>query len=189
MIMESFNFEGGCYAKVINLDKESEPDIYNAIKENALLENVTLDAEGKIDFADKSVTENTRVSYPIDHIEKIVRPVSAAPAAKEVIFLSADAFGVLPPVSILTPEQTQYYFLSGFTAKLAGTERGITEPTRPFPHVSDRHSWSCIRQNMRKSLLREWSRAERRHTLSIPDGTAQESVSQLKIHVVSLTQF
>ncbi len=127
-----FNFEGGCYAKVINLDKESEPDIYNAIKRNALLENVTLDAEGKIDFADKSVTENTRVSYPIDHIEKIVRPVSAAPAAKEVIFLSADAFGVLPPVSVLTPEQTKYYFLSGFTAKLAGTERGITEPTPTF---------------------------------------------------------
>ncbi len=127
-----FNFEGGCYAKVINLDKESEPDIYNAIKRNALLENVTLDENGKIDFADKSVTENTRVSYPIDHIEKIVRPVSAAPAAKNVIFLSADAFGVLPPVSILTPEQTQYYFLSGFTAKLAGTERGITEPTPTF---------------------------------------------------------
>ena len=127
-----FNFEGGCYAKVINLDKESEPDIYNAIKRNALLENVTVDADGKIDFDDKSVTENTRVSYPIDHIEKIVRPVSAAPAAKEVIFLSADAFGVLPPVSILTPEQTQYYFLSGFTAKLAGTERGITEPTPTF---------------------------------------------------------
>ena len=127
-----FNFEGGCYAKVINLDKESEPDIYNAIKRNALLENVTVDAEGKIDFADKSVTENTRVSYPINHIEKIVRPVSAAPAAKNVIFLSADAFGVLPPVSILTPEQTKYYFLSGFRAKLAGTERGITEPTPTF---------------------------------------------------------
>ncbi len=127
-----FNFEGGCYAKVINLDKESEPDIYNAIRRDALLENVTLDENGKIDFADKSVTENTRVSYPIDHIEKIVRPVSAAPAAKNVIFLSADAFGVLPPVSILTPEQTQYYFLSGFTAKLAGTERGITEPTPTF---------------------------------------------------------
>ena len=121
-----FNFEGGCYAKVINLDKDSEPDIYNAIRRNALLENVTLDADGKIDFDDKSVTENTRVSYPIDHIEKIVRPVSAAPAAKDVIFLSADAFGVLPPVSVLTPEQTEYYFLSGFTAKLAGTERGIT---------------------------------------------------------------
>ena len=127
-----FNFEGGCYAKVINLDKDSEPDIYNAIKRNALLENVTLDAEGKIDFADGSVTENTRVSYPIDHIDNIVRPVSAAPAAKDVIFLSADAFGVLPPVSILTPEQTKYYFLSGFTAKLAGTERGITEPTPTF---------------------------------------------------------
>ena len=127
-----FNFEGGCYAKVINLDKESEPDIYNAIRRDALLENVTLDENGKIDFADKSVTENTRVSYPIDHIKNIVRPVSAAPAAKNVIFLSADAFGVLPPVSILTPEQTQYYFLSGFTAKLAGTERGITEPTPTF---------------------------------------------------------
>ncbi len=130
-----FNFEGGCYAKVINLDKESEPDIYNAIKRNALLENVTVDANGKIDFADKSVTENTRVSYPINHIEKIVlnvNPVSAGPAADNVIFLSADAFGVLPPVSILTPEQTQYYFLSGFTAKLAGTERGITEPTPTF---------------------------------------------------------
>ena len=127
-----FNFEGGCYAKVINLDKESEPDIYNAIKKNALLENVTLDENGVIDFADKSVTENTRVSYPIDHINNIVRPVSAAPAAKNVIFLSADAFGVLPPVSILTPEQAQYYFLSGFTAKLAGTERGIKEPTPTF---------------------------------------------------------
>ena len=127
-----FNFEGGCYAKVINLDKDSEPDIYNAIKRNALLENVTLDENGKIDFADKSVTENTRVSYPIDHIKNIVRPISAAPDAKNVIFLSADAFGVLPPVSILTPEQTQYYFLSGFTAKLAGTERGITEPTPTF---------------------------------------------------------
>ena len=149
-----FNFEGGCYAKVINLDKDSEPDIYNAIKRNALLENVSLDAEGKIDFADKSVTENTRVSYPInhiqnivrrqerdrehprlypiDHIQNIVRPISSAPAAKNVIFLSADAFGVLPPVSILTPAQTQYYFLSGFTAKLAGTERGITEPTPTF---------------------------------------------------------
>ena len=127
-----FNFEGGCYAKVIGLDKESEPDIYNAIKRNALLENVTVAADGTIDFADKSVTENTRVSYPISHIENIVRPVSAAPAAKNVIFLSADAFGVLPPVSILTPEQAQYYFLSGFTAKLAGTERGITEPTPTF---------------------------------------------------------
>ena len=127
-----FNFEGGCYAKVINLDKESEPDIYNAIRRDALLENVTLDENGKIDFADKSVTENTRVSYPIAHIENIVRPVSSGPDAKSVIFLSADAFGVLPPVSILTPEQTKYYFLSGFTAKLAGTERGITEPTPTF---------------------------------------------------------
>ena len=127
-----FNFEGGCYAKVINLDKESEPDIYNAIRRDALLENVTVDAEGKIDFCDKSVTENTRVSYPIYHINKIVRPYSHGPAANQVIFLSADAFGVLPPVSILTPEQTKYYFLSGFTAKLAGTERGITEPTPTF---------------------------------------------------------
>ena len=127
-----FNFEGGCYAKVINLDKESEPDIYNAIRRNALLENVTVDAEGKIDFNDKSTTENTRVSYPIYHIENIVKPISHAPAAKQVIFLSADAFGVLPPVSILDKEQTKYYFLSGFTAKLAGTERGITEPNPTF---------------------------------------------------------
>ncbi|MBR1914511.1 MAG: phosphoenolpyruvate carboxykinase (ATP), partial [Lachnospiraceae bacterium] len=130
-----FNFEGGCYAKVINLDKDSEPDIYNAIKRDALLENVTVDANGKIDFADKSVTENTRVSYPIEHIEKIaknVNKISSGPDADNVIFLSADAFGVLPPVSILDPEQTQYYFLSGFTAKLAGTERGITEPTPTF---------------------------------------------------------
>ena len=127
-----FNFEGGCYAKVINLDKDSEPDIYNAIKRNALLENVTVDESGVCDFADGSVTENTRVSYPIDHIEKIVRPVSKGPDAKNVIFLSADAFGVLPPVSILTPEQAKYYFLSGFTSKLAGTERGITEPTPTF---------------------------------------------------------
>ena len=127
-----FNLEGGCYAKVINLDKESEPDIYNAIRRDALLENVTVDKDGKINFADKSVTENTRVSYPINHIKKIVKPISHGPHAKNVIFLSADAFGVLPPVSILTPEQTQYYFLSVFTAKLAGTERGITEPTPTF---------------------------------------------------------
>ena len=127
-----FNYEGGCYAKVINLDKESEPDIYNAIKRDALLENVTVAADGKIDFADKSVTENTRVSYPIYHIENIVKPISKGPHAKQVIFLSADAFGVLPPVSILNAEQTKYYFLSGFTAKLAGTERGITEPTPTF---------------------------------------------------------
>jgi phosphoenolpyruvate carboxykinase (ATP) len=127
-----FNFEGGCYAKVINLDKDAEPDIYNAIKRDALLENVTVDKDGKIDFADKSVTENTRVSYPIYHIKNIQRPESEGPAAKQVIFLSADAFGVLPPVSILTADQTKYYFLSGFTAKLAGTERGITEPTPTF---------------------------------------------------------
>ena len=126
-----FNFEGGCYAKVIGLDKVSEPDIFGAIKRNALLENVTVAADGTIDFNDKSVTENTRVSYPIEHINNI-QPGSTAPAAKNVIFLSADAFGVVPPVSILTPEQTKYYFLSGFTAKLAGTERGITEPTPTF---------------------------------------------------------
>ncbi|WP_337586236.1 phosphoenolpyruvate carboxykinase (ATP), partial [Prevotellamassilia timonensis] len=127
-----FNYEGGCYAKVINLDKESEPDIYGAIKRDALLENVTVDANGKIDFADKTVTENTRVSYPIYHINNIVKPISKGPAAKQVIMLSADAFGVLPPVSILSEAQAQYYFLSGFTAKLAGTERGITEPTPTF---------------------------------------------------------
>ncbi|WP_372793267.1 phosphoenolpyruvate carboxykinase (ATP) [Lutibacter sp.] len=127
-----FNFEGGCYAKTINLDKDSEPEIFAAIKKNALLENVTVDANGKIDFTDNSVTENTRVSYPINHIKNIVTPVSKAGPAKKVIFLSADAFGVLPPVSKLTPAQTKYHFLSGFTAKLAGTERGITEPTPTF---------------------------------------------------------
>jgi len=127
-----FNFEGGCYAKTINLDKESEPDIYNAIKRDALLENVTLDENGKIDFTDTSVTQNTRVSYPIYHIENIVKPVSKAGHANKVIFLTADAFGVMPPVSKLTPEQTKYHFLSGFTAKLAGTERGVTTPQPTF---------------------------------------------------------
>jgi len=127
-----FNFEGGCYAKTINLSKENEPDIYNAIRRDALLENVTVDESGKIDFDDNSKTENTRVSYPIYHIDNIVKPVSKAGHAKKVIFLTADAFGVLPPVAKLTPAQTQYYFLSGFTAKLAGTERGITEPTPTF---------------------------------------------------------
>ena len=127
-----FNFEGGCYAKTINLDKDSEPDIYAAIKRDALLENVTVDENGKIDFDDNSVTENTRVSYPIYHIDNIVKPVSRAGHAKKVIFLTADAFGVLPPVSKLTPEQTQYHFLSGFTAKLAGTERGVTSPQPTF---------------------------------------------------------
>jgi phosphoenolpyruvate carboxykinase (ATP) len=127
-----FNFEGGCYAKTIRLDKESEPDIYHAIKRNALLENVTVDKNGKIDFDDASVTENTRVSYPIYHIGNIVKPVSKAGHAHKVIFLSADAFGVLPPVSKLTPEQTKYHFLSGFTAKLAGTECGIDDPLPTF---------------------------------------------------------
>jgi len=127
-----FNFEGGCYAKTINLCEENEPDIYHAIRRDALLENVTVDADGKIDYDDNSKTENTRVSYPIYHIDNIVKPVSRAGHAKKVIFLTADAFGVLPPVAKLTPEQTRYYFLSGFTAKLAGTERGITEPTPTF---------------------------------------------------------
>ncbi len=127
-----FNFEGGCYAKTINLSKEAEPDIYNAIRRDALLENVTVRNDGAIDFDDNSKTENTRVSYPINHIDNIVKPVSKGGHANKVIFLSADAFGVLPPVSKLTPEQTKYHFLSGFTAKLAGTERGITEPTPTF---------------------------------------------------------
>ncbi len=127
-----FNFEGGCYAKVINLSEEQEPDIYKAIRRDALLENVVTDAEGNIDFSSNSKTENTRVSYPIHHIDNIVKPVSKAGHANKVIFLTADAFGVLPPVSKLTPAQTEYYFLSGFTAKLAGTERGITEPTPTF---------------------------------------------------------
>ena len=154
-----FNFEGGCYAKVINLDKESEPDIFNAITRDALLENVTVDAEGKIDFKDKSVTENTRVSYPINHIKSIVEPVSAGPAAKNVIFLSADAFGVLPSRFNPTPEQTKYYFLSGFTAKLAGTERGITEPTLLSLLASARHSSNCILPSMPRNLSRRWRRA------------------------------
>ena len=127
-----FNFEGGCYAKTIRLDKDAEPEIYGAIKRNALLENVTVDANGKIDFNDGSTTENTRVSYPIYHIDNIVKPVSKAGHAKKVIFLTADAFGVLPPVAKLTPEQTKYHFLSGFTAKLAGTERGVTTPQPTF---------------------------------------------------------
>ena len=127
-----FNFEGGCYAKTIDLSSANEPDIYKAIRKNALLENVTLDTNGKIDFADGSVTQNTRVSFPINHIDNIVVPVSKAGHATKVIFLTADAFGVLPPVSKLTPEQTKYYFLSGFTAKLAGTERGVTKPTPTF---------------------------------------------------------
>ena len=127
-----FNFEGGCYAKTIKLSKENEPDIYNAIRRDALLENVTVLAGGEIDYDDGSVTENTRVSYPIHHIDNIVKPISRAGHADKVIFLTADAFGVLPAVSKLTPAQAQYYFLSGFTAKLAGTERGITEPTPTF---------------------------------------------------------
>ncbi|OWP83260.1 phosphoenolpyruvate carboxykinase (ATP) [Flavobacterium davisii] len=127
-----FNFEGGCYAKTIDLSKENEPDIFGAIKRDALLENVTVDVDGKIDFKDGSVTQNTRVSYPIYHINNIVTPVSKAGHATKVIFLTADAFGVMPPVSKLTPEQTKYYFLSGFTAKLAGTERGVTQPEPTF---------------------------------------------------------
>ncbi|MBL0879722.1 phosphoenolpyruvate carboxykinase (ATP) [Serratia ureilytica] len=127
-----FNFEGGCYAKTIKLSPQAEPEIYQAIRRDALLENVTVRADGSIDFDDASKTENTRVSYPIYHIENIVKPVSKAGHARKIIFLTPDAFGVLPPVSRLTPEQTQYHFLSGFTAKLAGTERGITAPTPTF---------------------------------------------------------
>ena len=127
-----FNFEGGCYAKTIGLKEESEPDIYHAIRKDALLENVTVHDNGAIDYEDGSKTQNTRVSYPIYHIDNIVKPISKGGHAKKVIFLSADAFGVLPPVSKLTPEQTKYHFLSGFTAKLAGTERGVDEPTPTF---------------------------------------------------------
>ena len=157
-----FNFEGGCYAKTIKLDKEAEPEIYGAIKRNALLENVTVDENGKIDFNDGSVTANTRVSYPIYHIENIVKPVSKAGHAKKVIFLTADAFGVLPPVAKLTPEQTQYHFLSGFTAKLAGTERGVTISTTYFLCLF----WCCfpfsspnkIRSGVSEKNGRSWSR-------------------------------
>jgi phosphoenolpyruvate carboxykinase (ATP) len=127
-----FNFEGGCYAKTINLSEESEPDIYRAIRRDALLENVIVHKGGKVDFSDASKTQNTRVSYPIYHIENIVKPVSKGGHPSKVIFLTADAFGVMPPVSKLTAEQTKYHFLSGFTAKLAGTERGVTEPVPAF---------------------------------------------------------
>ncbi|MCY3236484.1 phosphoenolpyruvate carboxykinase (ATP), partial [Acinetobacter pittii] len=127
-----FNFEGGCYAKTINLDPQAEPEIYGAIRRNALLENVVVRADGSVDYADGSKTENTRVSYPLSHIDNIVKPVSRAGHPSKVIFLAADAFGVLPPVSRLTTEQMQYHFLSGFTSKLAGTERGITQPTPTF---------------------------------------------------------
>ena len=171
-----FNFEGGCYAKVINLDKESEPDIWNAIKRDALLENCTVNAEGEINFADKSVTENTRVSYPIYHIENIVKPVFEGPHAKQVIFLSADAFGVLPPVSILNPEQTQYYFLSGFTAKLAGTERGITEPT-PTWLALVLLSCHCTRLNTEKNWLRRCRRPVQKHIWLTQAGTVPANVS------------
>ena len=127
-----FNFEGGCYAKCIRLSEKNEPDIFNAIRRDALLENLVILPDGTIDFNDQSKTENTRVSYPIYHINNIVKPVSKAGHAKKVIFLSADAFGVLPPVSRLTEDQTRYYFLSGYTAKIAGTERGILEPVPYF---------------------------------------------------------
>mgnify|MGYP001942074793 CR=1 FL=1 len=127
-----FNFEGGCYAKTIRLSEQAEPEIYHAIRRNALLENVVVRHDGSVDYDDSSKTENTRVSYPIDHIDNIVKPVSKAGHARKVIFLTADAFGVLPPVSRLNADQTQYHFLSGFTAKLAGTERGVTEPTPTF---------------------------------------------------------
>jgi phosphoenolpyruvate carboxykinase (ATP) len=127
-----FNFEGGCYAKTIHLSEEAEPDIFHAVKRDALLENVTVEEDGTVDYDDNSLTENTRVSYPIYHIDNIVKPVSKGGHANKVIFLTADAFGVLPPVAKLTPGQTKYHFLSGFTAKLAGTERGITEPTPTF---------------------------------------------------------
>ena len=184
-----FNYEGGCYAKVINLDKESEPDIYAAIKRDALLENVTVDANGKIDFADKSVTENTRVSYPIYHIENIVKPISKGPHAQQVIFLSADAFGVLPPVSILNPEQAQYYFLSGFTAKLAGTERGITEPTPTFSACFGAAFCHCILLSMLKNWLRRWKRLVLKHTWLTLVGTVLVNVSLSVILVVLLMLF
>ena len=160
-----FNFEGGCYAKTINLDKEAEPEIYAAIKRDALLENVSVDENGKIDFDDGSVTQNTRVSYPIYHIENIAVP-SKAGHAKKVIFLTADAFGVMPPVSKLTPEQTQYHFLSGFTAKLAGTERGVeqlrNQPSRP---ALGRPSLPFTLPSMAKNLLRRWKSMAPQHIL------------------------
>ena len=181
-----FNFEGGCYAKVIKLDKESEPDIYGAIRRDALLENVTVDENGVIDFNDKSVTENTRVSYPIYHINKIVRPKSQGPAAKQVIFLSADAFGVLPPVSILDPEQTKYYFLSGFTAKLAGTERGITEPTPTFSACFGQAFLELHPTKYAEELVKKMKKSGAKAYL-VNTGTVPASVSPSVTPAASLT--
>ena len=159
-----FNFEGGCYAKVINLDKDSEPDIYNAIKRNALLENVTLDENGKIDFADKSVTENTRVSYPIDHIKNIVRPISSAPAAKNVIFLSAmHLVYFLQYLFLLQSRHSTTSFQDLLLSLLVQKE--VSQSLHLHSQLaSDRHSLSFILQSMLLSLLRRWRRAELRLT-------------------------
>ena len=176
-----FNFEGGCYAKTIKLSEAAEPDIYHAIRRNALLENVVVRADGTVDFDDGSKTENTRVSYPIDHIDNIVKPVSKAGHATKVIFLTADAFGVLPPVSRLTADQTQYHFLSGFTAKLAGTERGVTEPTPTFSACFGAAFLSLHPTQYAEVLVK------RRLIWSIPAGTAPASASRLKIPARSST--
>ncbi len=157
-----FNFEGGCYAKTIGLKEESEPDIYHAVRRDALLENVTVLAAGEIDYEDDSKTQNTRVSYPIYHIDNIVKPVSKGGHATRVIFLSADAFGVLPPVSRLTHEQTKYHFLSGFTAKLAGTERGVDEPTPTFSACFGAAFLSLHPTRYAKELVRKMEAAEAR---------------------------
>ena len=159
-----FNYEGGCYAKVINLSKEAEPDIYNAIKRDALLENVTVDANGKIDFNDKSVTENTRVSYPIYHIKNIVKPISKGPAAQQVIFLSADAFGVLPPVSILTPEQRNTISCPDSRQNWPERNAVLLNRLRLSLLVSELHSYHYTRQNMQKNWLRKWREQEQKHT-------------------------
>ena len=126
-----FNFEGGCYAKAIDLSEDKEPEIYHAIKKGAILENIIMDKHGVIDFSDTSITQNTRVSYPIEHIENIQKP-SIGKNPKNIFFLTADAFGVLPPISKLTPSQAAYHFISGYTAKVAGTEAGVTEPVPSF---------------------------------------------------------
>ena len=172
-----FNFEGGCYAKVIKLDKESEPDIYNAIRRDALLENVTVDAEGKIDFNDKSVTENTRVSYPIYHIKNIVRPVSHAPAAKQVIFLSADAFGFC--LQYLSSTSSRHSITSSLVSQLNWLVQSAVSLSLHLHSqlASARHSWSCTQQNMLRNWLSTWRRAVLRHTWLTLVGTEQASVS------------
>ncbi len=183
-----FNFEGGCYAKTINLDPQAEPEIYGAIRRNALLENVVVRADGSVDYADGSKTENTRVSYPLSHIDNIVKPVSRAGHPSKVIFLAADAFGVLPPVSRLTTEQMQYHFLSGFTSKLAGTERGITQPTPTFSACYGAAFLLLHRPSTPASRRRRWRNPVPKPGWSTPAGTAKANACRCAIPAASLAR-